>query len=251
VCVFDSSPRWPRTLRLAALLAEAIDNRLVIDPGGPRRWLPRRAVNHHRQMARVVGAATLVACSVRAASARLIAPHRSPALATATGLPTVLVPEHGSEGLGTEGQSGTALVCGVDDSPAARAAVDVAARLSAQLDLPLHLVHAYAPLQAPLVVPAPAGAAPLAAPDAEGTAREPGWDLLERMERRIDHKALLRLRPGPAPACLDAYADLFDAPMIVIGAPRRGSLAAALAGSVAWRLTSRSNRPVMLVPEDR
>jgi nucleotide-binding universal stress UspA family protein len=251
MCLFESSPRWSGTLRAATRLANATGGKLVIDPGGSRPWPLRERVEHARDMARAVGAEFLVTGSARTAFAKVIAPHGSPELALATGLATLLVPDRAADSLRDPEPFGTALVCGVDDSPAAEAAVDVAGRLSVQLGLPLHLVHAYAPVPPPLIVPAPAGVAPLPAQQIEESAREAGWSLLERMERRVDCRALLRPRPGPAAPCLDAYADPFDAPLTVIGAPRRGGLASFLPGSVAWRLTSRSSRPVMLVPAGR
>jgi nucleotide-binding universal stress UspA family protein len=250
MCLFESSPRWPGTLRTATHLAEATGAKLVIDPGGPPRWPLHKWVERPREMARTVGAEILVTSSARTVLARVLAPHRSPALAAASGIATLMVPER-AEGLGGGGPSRTALVCGVDDSPAAGAAVEVAGRLSAQLDLRLHLVHAYAPAPPHLIIPAPAGVAPLPAPGIERAARAAGWRLLERLQGSVDSHALLRLRSGPAAACLEAYADLVDAPLIVTGAPRHGALASALVGSTAWRLTSRSDRPVMLVPESR
>jgi nucleotide-binding universal stress UspA family protein len=249
MCLFESSPRWFGTLRAATVLADATGGKLVIDPGGSRRWPRRRRPEHARDMARAMGAETLVTSSAQTALARLSAPDRSPALAAATGLATLLVPERAADGLEARGLSGTAMVCGVDESPAAQAAVDVAGRLSVQLELRVHLLHAYAPALPALIAPAPVGVATLLAREVEEAAREAGWSLLERAARRVDRRALLRLRSGPVAKCLEAYADLFDAPLILIGAPRRGALVSALAGSVAWRLTSRSKRPVMLVPE--
>jgi nucleotide-binding universal stress UspA family protein len=250
MCVFDSSPRWSATLEAATLLANVTHRALVIDPGGSRRG-PLGRIDHVRHMARSVGAEILVTTSAQTAVERLIVPHRSPALAAATGLATLLVPEKTADGLGSRGPDGSALVCGVDDSPAAVAAVEVAGRLSAQLKLRLHLVHAYHPVPPALTIPAPAAAAPFPGPEIERAAREAGWNLLERMDRLLDGQALLRVRRGPAAACLEAYADLFDAPLTVIGAPGRGWMASALAGSVARQLIRRSTRPVMVVPSGR
>jgi nucleotide-binding universal stress UspA family protein len=251
MCLFDSSPRWSRTLRAATLLADALGDKLVVDPGASRRWPLRGRLERSRDMARAVGAEILVTGSAQTMFGRLIAPHRSPALAAATGLATLLVPAQADESLGARRPVGTALVCGVDESPAAEAAVDVAGRLSAHLGLRLHLLHAYAPALPALIAPAPVAVAPVPSREIERAAREAGWGLLERVGRSVDRRALLRLRPGPAAPCIEAYADLFDAPLIVTGAPRHGALASALVGSVAWRLTSRCNRPVMLVPEAR
>lgn len=94
-------------------------------------------------------------------------------------------------------------------------------------------MHAYGSASPPLIAPAPVAVAPLPAREIEEAAHEAGRRLLERMEQRVDRRALLRMRPGPAAACLEAYAELFNAPLIVTGAPRRGALASALVGSVA------------------
>lgn len=143
------------------------------------------------------------------------------------------------------------LSAGVDGSPAASAAVGVADRLSADLALRLHLVHAYPRLPSTQAFPATVGVTPPPVEEVERGARESGWRLLEGVGRRVRARPLLRLRRGPAADCLERYAELVDAPLIVLGAPRRGALMAAMVGSVAWQLTASCTRPVMLIPDPR
>jgi hypothetical protein len=76
MCLFESSPQWSRTLRAATVLADALGDRLVVDPGASRRWPLRGRLERSRGMARAVGAEILVTGSAQTTFGRLIAPHR-------------------------------------------------------------------------------------------------------------------------------------------------------------------------------
>ena len=240
MCLFERSPRWADTLWAATLFAVATGRRLVIDPGR------RRRIGYIRDAAQAVGARTLVTTATTTSIAAVLAPYRSPALAAATGVETMVVPEQAA-GLAGGRLGGNALVCGVDDSLASRAAVTVAAALSASLDRRLHLVHVYNPAASPMLVPPP-GLLPLPPQELERSARAAAERVLERAERHAGCDALTRLRRGRPATSLNAYAELFNAPLIVLGAPRRGPLAAALLGSPAWELAKSGARPILFVP---
>jgi nucleotide-binding universal stress UspA family protein len=245
LCLFERSPRWAGTLRAATLLAVATGMQLVIDPGAPRHGA-RRRIAHLRDTAQAVGARTLVTSAAGTSMAALVAPDRSPALAATTGIDTMLVPEQAAAGRA----DGNALVCGVDDSPAAYAAVRVAGALSASLERRLHLLHVYNPIAFPMAVPATMGILPLPPHELERPAREAAERVLERAEHLAGCEALTRLRRGRPATSLNAYAELFNAPLIVLGAPRQGPLAAALLGSPAWELANSSSRPILFVGEE-
>jgi nucleotide-binding universal stress UspA family protein len=247
ICLCEPSPHWRGTLRLATLLAAATGTALVVDPGGTE-YGPRGRIRHVREMAQRAGAEILVT-TARTRMAGLLAPDHSPALPRATGIATVLVPERAAEGLVVQEPGRNALVCGVDDSPAAEAGVKFASRLAAKLELRLHLVHAYDPVPLPAVALGPGGVIPVQPQELERASREAAWKMLERAGRLAQGHALLRMRSGRPAGCLNGYAELFDAALIVIGAPRRGPVASALLGSAAWELATSAVAPTVLVPD--
>jgi nucleotide-binding universal stress UspA family protein len=244
---FYHTPSGPRPRAAPAPHAAPPGANLVVDPGQSQRGLPRTRLHHVRDCARRTGAKMLVTRTAPAVVASLLTPDRSPALAAATGLDTVLVSERAARALEEGELVGNELVCGVDDSPAAAAAVRAARALGSQLGLRLHLVHAYAPVT-PYVV-APGAVAPIPAQELERTARDTAGKVLDRAER-LGGEVLTRLRRGRPGHCLNGYAELLDAPLIVLGAPRRGPLASVLLGSAAWELAMIATRPIMVVPDE-
>ena len=138
--------------------------------------------------------------------------------------------------------SDSILICGVDDSEAARRAAHVAAELSRQLGSRLVLVHV-----AEVAVP-PAGAASAYA-KLQGAAIEGAKRVLERLkqdEGLEDAEEQVELGP-PAQALLDAAAS-HGADMLVVGTRGRGPLAAAVLGSVSTDVVTRAPCPVVVVP---
>jgi nucleotide-binding universal stress UspA family protein len=85
--------------------------------------------------------------------------------------------------------------------------------------------------------------------DLDDETRESSWELLEALDRATPKPARLRLRSGPPAACLNDYVSHRAAPLIVVGAPDRGRLAALLVPSTAWDLARTAKAPVMYVPE--
>ncbi|MGD9695366.1 MAG: universal stress protein [Thermoleophilia bacterium] len=144
-----------------------------------------------------------------------------------------------------------AVVCGVDASGAARAAIRVAGRLAESLDLRLVLVHAGRELA--LRHPPPIG---VEYPEEDlravrDDAAAAGRALLDDQARASgvrDYEALVELGP-PSQIVLDAARDA-QAEMIVVGTRRLGVIASALVGSVSGDVLSHADCPVVVVPGD-
>lgn len=138
------------------------------------------------------------------------------------------------------------ILCGVDGSENARAALLVAVQLSGQLGLRLVVAHVV-----PAAVPTSrfglAGRPPeLPAVDAELAA---GERLLEQVVGEAGLAGVERRVVYGFPA--DRLADLADeegAELVVVGSRGRGALKAAFLGSVSTELIGVARRPVLVVP---
>lgn len=136
------------------------------------------------------------------------------------------------------------VVVGVDGSPSALAAVNVAAREARIRDAELHVVHAFTwP-----AMHAPPGASPLGPP--AGALREAVDHLLaqaaERAEAaapgvRVSHAVI----PGEPVTVLEAQSRA--AQLLVVGHRGSGGFLDMLLGSTAVHLSARARRPVMVV----
>ncbi|HEY3945298.1 MAG TPA: universal stress protein [Solirubrobacteraceae bacterium] len=134
------------------------------------------------------------------------------------------------------------IVCGVDDSTAARDAAVAASALSARASLPLLFVH---------VAP---DYGRRAHPDTErkrqlGGSVANGIELLDRVTGDVarGRGAIRRVPLGDPASQLVTVAESVDAEMVVIGSRGRGPLTAVLLGSVSRELLARSRRPVLVV----
>jgi nucleotide-binding universal stress UspA family protein len=141
--------------------------------------------------------------------------------------------------------SNSILICGVDDSEAARRAAHVAAELSRQLGSRLLLLNV-AETTAP-----PAGSAFAYArlqDEAIGRAKR----VLEGLKQDTELKdAEEQVEFGsPAQALLDAAAS-HGAEMLVVGSRGRGPVAAAVLGSVSTDVLTSAPCPVVVVPPKR
>jgi nucleotide-binding universal stress UspA family protein len=227
------------SLRYADRLAEAIEAPLAV------QLMPRRgAVDWPRETEL---ATLVVAPADRGVLAGLRRRDRCPTLAKRLGMPAVLVPE-AAVGVADSGWEGE-IVCGVDNSRGARAAAQTASALAGRLRLPMALVHAHEPVPPLAMAAAGGGTAVRPLGDLDDEARESSWNLLETHDRATPKPARLRLRSGPPATCLNDYASHRAAPLIVVGAPDRGPLAALLVPSTAWELARTAEAPVMYVPE--
>jgi nucleotide-binding universal stress UspA family protein len=140
----------------------------------------------------------------------------------------------------------SSILCGVDGSEDARAALRAAAQLSGRLDVRLVAAHV---VQA--VSPEPAlglgtGLRLVGGPTGE---LEAGRALLDHV---LDEEGLADAERhvvyGFPADCLADLADDEDAELIVVGSRGRGPFKAALLGSVSTALIGVARRPVLVVP---
>lgn len=137
------------------------------------------------------------------------------------------------------------IICGVDDSDVARAAVSVARDLGDRLATPLLLVHV-APARAPVgtaVVPyAPAEFL-------EGERRDGELLLAEQaVEARLGAAVERRVVFGDPVEKLVEVARAERAELLVLGSRGRGALASAVLGSVSTAAAAAAPCPVVIVP---
>ena len=139
------------------------------------------------------------------------------------------------------------IVCAVDGSRTAHAAVSVAADLAEALALDLVLLHvvvaepAVPPAAAPYrYVPAPGSDLPVAA----------GKRLLEDVAARLSLSRSVerRVEIGDPGTVIPGVAENEGAALLVTGTRGRGPFAAAILGSVSAGAVSRATCPVMVVP---
>jgi nucleotide-binding universal stress UspA family protein len=141
------------------------------------------------------------------------------------------------------------IVCGVDQSPGARAAAEFAATLAQQLGSRLVLVHAVQP---------PVPHRDIGMPDAWDEfslleqLRDAGAELVEKLEQELAPKCevttVVRVGGG-ASEVISTVAAEEAAEFVVVGARGLGSLGKFLLGSVSLRLATDAPCPSVLVPE--
>ena len=137
------------------------------------------------------------------------------------------------------------IVCGVDDSDVARAAVRVARDLSERVGTRLVLVHV-----ALASVPPGTSAAPLARSKLVERERRDAESLLAEQAVEIGGGSDIERRVlfgDPAQALLD-LARSEGADLLVVGSRKRGALSSALLGSVSAKLAGAAPCPVVIVP---
>jgi nucleotide-binding universal stress UspA family protein len=140
------------------------------------------------------------------------------------------------------------IVCGVDDSNAARDVVAVASSLARKLARPLLLVHGVR-----TSVPVSAGPGPFsvyASPvDAEAERRS-GERLLERLARDLEvpGSAELRVVFGDAATLLPEIAEQEGAEILMLGTRQHSRVKTVLLGSVSSAAISHAPCPLLVVP---
>ncbi len=144
------------------------------------------------------------------------------------------------------------IVCGVDDSEGAGDAARVAARLGAELDLPVVLVHVVPPPVGPTLAPAPLAPAPYAHPTEReyDAAMEAANTLLDQIATQLDtaERVTRRAVVGDPTERLRAITEELGARLLVVGSRGRGLIASALLGSVSSALAGDAPCPVVVVP---
>jgi nucleotide-binding universal stress UspA family protein len=136
---------------------------------------------------------------------------------------------------------GKAVVLGLDRSPGADRAIEVAVRLARSLGVPLVLVHGVLP---PGGVGDEAGEAREAIEEFDAGFTRPAVAAAETAGVRAVVQVVDE-RPAQA---LVAAADAHDAEVIVVGTWNESPLRGLLLGSVAHKLLQLSDRPVLCVP---
>jgi nucleotide-binding universal stress UspA family protein len=132
------------------------------------------------------------------------------------------------------------IVVGVDESPAAHAAVRTAADLARQYDAKLIIVHAYGPL------PRYLGAELYDA--AAANAIMHGEALLAEIAAQVEGDNVeTDLLEGPAPEALLRVAEVRKADLIVIGSRGLGEISGLALGSVGHKLIQRAPMPILIV----
>jgi nucleotide-binding universal stress UspA family protein len=141
------------------------------------------------------------------------------------------------------------IVCGVADSPGARAAARFAETLARRLDLGLVLVHA---VQPPVVAHRDVGV-PEAWNDFEllESLRDAGVALVEKLQQELGSGGVVTtvVRIGGASDVIGAVAEEEATEFVVAGARGLGSLGKLVLGSVSLRLAADAPCPSVIVPD--
>jgi nucleotide-binding universal stress UspA family protein len=177
----------------------------------------------------------------RGAEGRLASALRatgSTAVVARAACPVVVVPPGSRLGSGD-------LVCAVDDSAEARAALVVARDLSNRLGLGLVITHVVATAPAPSVSVVPGGRAELT--EAEHRRAEEFLAGLAS-EQGLGAAVEAGVAFGSEAEAIAEFADEEDAALIVVGSRGRGALTSLVAGSVSCELWTSSRRPILVVP---
>ena len=142
------------------------------------------------------------------------------------------------------------IVCGVDDSPDAQAALHVAARLAIRLGLRLVVAHIAEPVYLPYAAAAFGGTAGRFAVMEEAESQEESAARL--LEAVVGAAGLVdpdrRAGVGLAAECLAELADEEVAELIVVGSRGRGALKSAFLGGVSSSLVGVARCPLPIVP---
>ncbi len=162
----------------------------------------------------------------------------SSAVVSLSSCPVLVVPSGAAIG-------SSVVVCGVDDSTAARQAARVARAVAEALGVGVVLVHAVPTLIPPGMSAVPQGPAELAG--SEHRAAEQFLATLA-LDEGLGAIAERRVAFGSQADAIRDVADEVNAALVVVGTRRRGALRSALAGSVSLDLKAESSRPVLIVP---
>ena len=136
------------------------------------------------------------------------------------------------------------VICAVDDSDGARAALKVARDLAVRFEATLVLVHVEPPTVVPGVSAALAGQERLRRAEIEDAEKLLAWLAQEESLDDVDFRAAI----GNASDVVVEAARELGATFVVIGSHGRRGLRAAVLGSVSHAVATSSPCPVVIVP---
>lgn len=163
------------------------------------------------------------------------------------GTPIVVVPPQLSEPP-RDDRGARSIVCGVDGSEHALAAVRVAGQLAQALECRLIVVHALQGLRATASYLGARDSSPPLSGQPDARAKQAAGIVRDAIDS-LGADATGAVETGSPWDVLEAVADRESSPLIVVAARGRGAVRAALFGSVAGRLATTARRPVVMVPE--
>jgi len=140
------------------------------------------------------------------------------------------------------------VVCGIDGSDQALAAVAIAGRLAARLRCRLVVVHARQNIRAMVSYPGARSSTPPVTGQ-EDSVGQLADEILQRAVAAAGANASGVIEPGPPAQVLESVAQREGARLIVVAARGLGALRSALLGSVAAELTTSATRPVVVLSE--
>lgn len=232
-----------QTLRAASrfledvAVAERLDNvRVRAEIGSAIDWLPRIAAEEQAEL-------LVVGSRGRGPFRAAVLGSVSSALATRASCPVAVVPAGAAAGDGDDALR--TIVCGLDDSEGARAALRVADMLASWLGARLLLAHVGAGPHVPGTSPVPGARETLRELELEN-----GSKLLARLAaaENVGTPVEQRVAFGTPGGALADVAEEEDAGLVVVGSRGRGPLKAAVLGSVSAELLASSPCPVVVVP---
>jgi len=136
------------------------------------------------------------------------------------------------------------VICAVDDSDGARAALKVALDLAARYEVNTVLVHAEPPTVVPGVSAALAGQERLRTMEIEDAEKLLAWLAQEEKLDAVDLRAAIG---NASDIVVEAARDL-EAAFVVIGSHGRRGLRSAVLGSVSLAVATSAPCPVVIVP---
>jgi len=141
-------------------------------------------------------------------------------------------------------RSPRSILCAVDFSEPARAALDAAADLSVEREAALTIVHAFSAGE--LAVPGMAAGVALAVEARDGADKAlRGW--AAEIEARVGHPVTARVVEGPPSDAILAAARDGEHDLVVTGTHGRTGIARAVLGSVAENVVRNAEQPVLVV----
>lgn len=252
LCATDDSARGAESVEVASALAERAGLRLLLAhrEGGSRSDAGDAAARL-ADTARECGARLLVVASRgRGALRAAVLGSVSRELVACAPCPVVVVPPGAGDALTAhDRERPLGVLCGIDDDPERTPAIVAhAAGLAARLDARLVLAHFEGSVEL-AVVPGAAGVHPGFAGAPHAAQRRRAARVLAAAEEHAERAPSVSVRAevGDPEHGLDPLAERAGCALLVVGAHRRGTLAAVALGSVSAALAAHARRPVAIV----